>query len=466
MASNPDVAAAVRDGNFPSGYAHAVLLGLNEGREFPVADITLSELRADVQQLQRELEISRTCANFRDVAQKIAKQPIIIFYTPRFLEGNLKYVFFETVRLIRSGDLDAKCYFLCLQPEVHRQLTEAGYPSLLWQLNGAPILGLLLRTAVVVDDAFFVNGPPTPPLLHAMLHAARRVNLWHGTPLRKILLQKLDLNRDITHAYSVILKAAVDNNVFCGTSANDKVLFEEAMCIEEFAVTGYARNDVFYRELSKDDLLNVDTVLLERLRQRPAGSKIAFYAPTWREGNPDWILTIALPQLAESLAKQGIRLLVNLHPFEMSRHMSFLQTIDGLDVVSPHTDVYPVMKEVDLLITDYSSIAFDYLHLLRPVVFFRPDHDAYLNKNRALIPDRLDALDMPIAYDAEQCAKAVVEVLTNKEPLRQQLEKSLARSHDFRDGLSATRCAKAIARAVVAVCPSSDSVPTRTLDQG
>jgi CDP-glycerol glycerophosphotransferase len=124
------------------------------------------------------------------------------------------------------------------------------------------------------------------------------------------------------------------------------------------------------------------------------------------------------------------------------------------------------MKEVDLLITDYSSIAFDYLHLLRPVVFFRPDHDAYLNKNRALIPDRLDALDMPIAYDAEQCAKAVVEVLTNKEPLRQQLEKSLARSHDFRDGLSATRCAKAIARAVVAVCPSSDSVPTRTLDQG
>ena len=50
--------------------------------------------------------------------------------------------------------------------------------------------------------------------------------------------------------------------------------------------------------------------------------------------------------------------------------------------VDPSSDIYPFLKHVDLLITDYSSIYFDFLLLDRPIIFFCFDLEDYLAKNR------------------------------------------------------------------------------------
>jgi len=59
--------------------------------------------------------------------------------------------------------------------------------------------------------------------------------------------------------------------------------------------------------------------------------------------------------------------------------------------LSGAVDIYPVLDRIDILITDYSSIYFDWLLLDKPVVFFIPDYDEYTSASRELY-DEYEAL--------------------------------------------------------------------------
>ncbi len=48
-----------------------------------------------------------------------------------------------------------------------------------------------------------------------------------------------------------------------------------------------------------------------------------------------------------------------------------------LKFIAPGTDIYPVVKHASVFMTDYSSLAFDVLHINCPLVFYRPDHEDY-----------------------------------------------------------------------------------------
>ena len=70
--------------------------------------------------------------------------------------------------------------------------------------------------------------------------------------MRKILLQDMGKESKIDLHYSAVLKMGVDNDMLCAASPNDYPLFSEAMKLKEFVVTGYARNDIFHRDLAAD----------------------------------------------------------------------------------------------------------------------------------------------------------------------------------------------------------------------
>jgi CDP-glycerol glycerophosphotransferase len=94
---------------------------------------------------------------------------------------------------------------------------------------------------------------------------------------------------------------------------------------------------------------------------------------------------------------------------------------------------------VSALVTDYSSVMFDYLHVDRPVLLFRPDHAAYTQKSRKLFDDKLSTLPGPLFDDAAALAKALRRSDLAQTPPRAGPRAAAGQWFDHHDGNSGER---------------------------
>jgi teichoic acid ribitol-phosphate primase len=138
---------------------------------------------------------------------------------------------------------------------------------------------------------------------------------------------------------------------------------------------GIPRTDIFF----KDEVISD---ISRRIGERygiPPGRRVILYAPTFR-GDRTYQARhpadLDLRLLHEVLGTDHV-LLLRLHPFVHSRSAPPKGLADFVIDVSDHPDVNELMLASDVLITDYSSVIFEFALLDRPIVFFAPDHDAY-----------------------------------------------------------------------------------------
>ena len=135
--------------------------------------------------------------------------------------------------------------------------------------------------------------------------------------------------------------------------------------------SGYPRNDALLRA-DADGIAAIRTQL-----GIPAGKTAILFAPTHRDHDKHFIIRADLRRLAESLGDDFV-LMVRAHYFY--RWMPELDQLEkeGLILnVSRRRDVEELMLAADALVTDYSSIMFDYANLDRPIVVYAPDWETY-----------------------------------------------------------------------------------------
>ncbi|UQA95136.1 bifunctional glycosyltransferase/CDP-glycerol:glycerophosphate glycerophosphotransferase [Streptomyces halobius] len=134
---------------------------------------------------------------------------------------------------------------------------------------------------------------------------------------------------------------------------------------------GYPRNDVYYRATAQDIL-----EIRERLGITP-GKTAVLYAPTMRDYQVGYVPRLDLEKISRELGDDFV-LLVRTHYFygENSR-LQELQERGTLIDVSGHPVVEELCLAADALITDYSSIMFDYANLDRPIINYADDWDTY-----------------------------------------------------------------------------------------
>ena len=113
-------------------------------------------------------------------------------------------------------------------------------------------------------------------------------------------------------------------------------------------------------------------------------SKVILYAPTWRQNS-----NIGLPLLNDgalglstfnsTLKNNNIFLLISCHILDSDKLiMSELSNIK-LFIPTFNVDIHNLLPEIDLLISDYSSVITDFLLLKRPIIFHIPDYEYYNN---------------------------------------------------------------------------------------
>ena len=161
----------------------------------------------------------------------------------------------------------------------------------------------------------------------------------------------------------------------------------EARCLE----FGYTRSDhffldrdAFWRHLERTEPAEVVTFA----RSLPRYDKVVLYMPTYRDTHEDFIAAsgIDFARLDEAMREQNALFIFKLHPWTKLA-LPDADRYPNLRFAPRASDVYPYLPLTDVLVTDYSSVYFDFLLLGRPVVLFAFDQERYEAQDRDLILD-------------------------------------------------------------------------------
>ena len=138
--------------------------------------------------------------------------------------------------------------------------------------------------------------------------------------------------------------------------------------------------------------------------QIPEQTQVVLYAPTFRKGNSLECYNLNYTQLIHSLQKQQKRdwvVLVRLHPHLRNLSQSLLKDETQVIDVTDYDDIQELLFISDVVISDYSSLIFDYAMTLRPCFLYVPDLEVYTSKDRALYFN-IRELPFPISLTNEE----------------------------------------------------------------
>ena len=233
------------------------------------------------------------------------------------------------------------------------------------------------------------------------LRGAFVVQVWHGIPLKLINLDSPAILRTRFLPDSGIVRrmlrlmyrrAATSIDLLPAASEVSAIRLRSAFALPaaRVVVTGDPRDDVLLqgtaesrRAAARERL--VDAVGIPREQQR-----ILLYAPTWRDGEVDPGVPSAEEwrRIATMLEASDSQLLVRPHPHGVGDYAEGFAISDRIRLLGAAAcvDVTPVLPAVDLLITDYSSIAFDFALTARPILFLAADVTAYSASRGLYVP--------------------------------------------------------------------------------
>ncbi|CAI6319545.1 Teichoic acid poly(glycerol phosphate) polymerase [Bacillus subtilis] len=231
------------------------------------------------------------------------------------------------------------------------------------------------------------------------------VQTWHGTPLKKLAndMDEVHMPGTTTEQYKKnFLKEASKWDYLISPNAYSTEIFRSAFQFKRtFIESGYPRNDFLHKENKYEEMLKIkDRLGIYR------DKKIILYAPTWRDnsfyakGKYKFNMVLDLESLKDQLSDEYI-LILRMH-YLVSENINLTAYKGFAYDFSNHNDIRELYLISDILITDYSSVFFDFAGLKRPMLFYVPDIEFYRDKLRGFY------------YDFEKCAPGPLLKTTEK----------------------------------------------------
>ncbi|MFJ3924060.1 CDP-glycerol glycerophosphotransferase family protein [Streptomyces sp. NPDC090022] len=267
-----------------------------------------------------------------------------------------------------------------------------------------PYLRALAQAEFWIDNQGF-------PLALTKRPGTTYIQTWHGTALKRMGFHE-PRTKAQGRAGQAKFQAAVDrfDHFLIRTEHDRRTLAKGFRLRDEVLLpTGYPRNDALvaaYRE-EADSGERVRGPLAAELGIDPE-SKVLLYAPTFRANADGAVEGFTFPFDVEEFAERlGDRftLLVRTHYLNS---VSLPPSVAGRVIdVSRHHDITPLLALADGLITDYSSVMFDYAVLDRPMLFFAYDYETYANDIRGTYFDLKEKAPGPVVATADELLQAI-----------------------------------------------------------
>ena len=231
---------------------------------------------------------------------------------------------------------------------------------------------------------------------------------WHGTPIKKLLH---DAPRAVTLRYRRLMDRQVPQwDLLLAQSPQAGRRLQQAL--------GY-RGPVRVGEYPRNVRLLGGAEVRRRVRHElgiAPGQPVILYAPTWRESlrpstgaagcaaahGPGPVGALDGPSLAE---------LLDAVVLMRSHHMNRVGCVPGMIDVSGYPSVEELMLAADILVSDYSSIFFDFALTGKPAVVYAPDLASYRDVERGLYGDWPLGSGLPVAADHDELASHLQRLL-------------------------------------------------------
>ncbi|MFP3419270.1 CDP-glycerol glycerophosphotransferase family protein [Bacillus sp. SIMBA_154] len=213
---------------------------------------------------------------------------------------------------------------------------------------------------------------------------------WHGTPLKRLAMDMDEVHMPGTNTKKYkknFTKEASNWDYLISPNAYSTEIFTRAFQFQKTMVeSGYPRNDFLHNQNNEETMR-----ALKQKMNLPLYKKLILYAPTWRDdqfykkGQYKFDLDLDLHELRASIGDDYI-IILRMHylvaeNFDLGPYEGFAYDF------SHYEDIRDLYMISDLLITDYSSVFFDYANLKRPMLFYVPDIETYRDKLRGFYFD-------------------------------------------------------------------------------
>jgi CDP-glycerol glycerophosphotransferase len=263
------------------------------------------------------------------------------------------------------------------------------------------------------------------------------VQTWHGAVLKRI---GLDIERpawsDSARDLRALRREVASWDYLVSPNRFSTGVMRGAFGYEgEVLEMGYPRNDLLFAA----DRDEVRAGVRARLGV-PEEARAVLYAPTWRD-DAAFSTALDLAGLGAALG-DGYVLLVRAH----SAVAATLSLRDGPGVrnVSDVDDVGELLLAADVLVTDYSSVMFDFAPLRKPMLFFTYDLERYRDELRGFYFDFEAEVPGPLLATTPDLADALRDVDTVGARYAQAHERFVERYCDLDDGRAAARVVDAV----------------------
>ena len=332
--------------------------------------------------------------------------------------GNFKYIYDE----IQNRNLDYECKFL------YEKFNRGAKGIITYFLH------MMKATYYMATSEYFLIDDFYFPVytVKKLRNKTEVVQVWHACgAFKKFGFSILDKNFGADNNYVKYIPIHSNYSHVLVSSKEVSKYYAEAFNMSEDNIDpiGIPRTDIFFNDDMKKEATNRVYSKYPELK----GKNIVLYAPTFRgNSQSDAKMDIAfdVEKVVETLPKDFV-LALKMHPFVKD---SIKIENDRIVDLSDYPAINDILIMTDLLITDYSSIVFEYSLLERPMIFYADDLDSYEHERDFYYPYE-SLVPGPIVKTTDE----LIAVLNNSECDYEKIKSFKNKFFDYTDGLASKR---------------------------
>lgn len=355
-------------------------------------------------------------------------------------KDNSKYIYL----FIKKNHSDLiKSYWISKNKKLIKELNDSGYQAHYYRSLKGRYYSLRAKLVIFSHGYNDVN-------LH--LASGKNAYLLHGVPIKKTGYKNQNPNSFVYKIYNskgwrkILYKLMYSHyfrnyDLILANSDEHRIILarDYDAKINEVHVEGYPRNDILTSQIEGMEI-GADKELLSTMKkEKEKGKKILLYMPTFRDTRDEELNEIfPFEKLEKKLEALNCILIIKSHISAKIKEEKIL----GKSIIfsKTKTDPQPLLIYTDILITDYSSVYFDFLIVDKPIIFYAYDLDKYLKKDRQMYFEYEEVTPGNIAKNYTEFVEILEKIINNgTDGFENQRKKILSRFFKYADNKSSKR---------------------------